>query len=77
MNNDFVHVQLTQAGLDQAQGHPVQINGRTAVVLLPGQTTRVAKYEWDYMLQHSAHPLTGDKLVEIVPGTHPEFEKET
>jgi len=62
MNNDFVHVQLTQAGLDQAQGHPVQINGRTAVVLLPGQTTRVAKYEW---------------LVEIVPGTHPEFEKET
>jgi hypothetical protein len=63
---DFVQVQLTQAGEDLAQGHPLTISGpRRSLTFTPGQSTRVERsFEWAWLQDHA---VDGKILFEIVP----------
>jgi hypothetical protein len=75
MGNDFVMVQLTPQGEEQAAGNTLRVTGRTSVVFTPGEPTRVAKYEWDLMLKDFS-TSRGEPLFELAPAPEAQPQKE-
>jgi len=66
--DDFVMVQLSKDGIQEAKGAPLRIsNGRRSFLFMPGAALRVERsYEWNAILKLHVTP-DGRSLFELAP----------